>query len=158
MRALLLTAALLIGTNGTATVSAQDGATAGEPTATIRFYTDSRMSGDWYGEGQLQISADFCAASSTGRFRLRIDPFGGLTGLGGGHGATATLTTDAGSSDTVALTGPTPFDLTGRNLASAIGCAAGPNAQLTITLPENALTAAQAGSYVDSLQFFIEPS
>ena len=125
--------------------------------ASLLIYPASRLVRTWRGDGKLEMATDLCVASTSGRFRVLLAPLRGAFAEADLRGASATLTTDAGTFETRELRSGEPLDFSGRNRPESVGCTSGPNARLILTLPQEALTAAKAGSLSDTLQLTVIP-
>lgn len=137
-----------------APANAQD---AVEPVAGLRVYSGSSLDAKWYGSGSVKVEAPLCLSSSTGSFRLTVQPGEGLQGLSANQTIAVSLEIDGFSSQTRQMDGALPLVFVGKTTASSPACETGANASLAIDLGEEALTGAVAGSYFDQFTMTIEP-
>lgn len=127
-----------------------------DPTATLKIYSGSQVSADYYGSGPLTLRKLLCLASETGSFRLRVQMGSGAIDEITANGASLVVKLPNGELQTRPLT-DSEMIFQGSNLPKDKRCIQGPNAEMSLVLPEAALTAAPAGSYFKALQMTVEP-
>lgn len=127
-----------------------------EPTATLKLYSGSQVNAEYYGSGTLTLRKSLCLASETGSFRLRVRMGIGANDEIAADGASIVVKLPNGELQTRPLT-DSEMIFRGSNLPKDKRCMQGPNAELSLVLPESALTAAPAGSYFKAMQMTVEP-
>ena len=122
------------------------------PNVTLKLYSSTRQTAQWFGRGATVYVSNICVASSTGRYVLHITKPARLSTTSSGSLNYSVEFRDAmGRVQQHHMDGATPVIFEGSGTKSA-DCQSGANASISIRVLESDLLGKVSGEYLDNIQ------
>lgn len=128
------------------------------PSASIRTLERS-VSSDWTGSGDIAVGTNLCIESTTGSYRLTLSMPGLFRSLATDGRISFRFTDATGAVQVAPLTNGSTVEFVGTTIGrGASDCANGKYALLQALIPQDVLTAQQAGDYMSQITLSVAPA